>query len=134
MTKPYSEQEDVGLAAVSPACEKDVCVHPVLGVVARTLIQGRRFAIVTHVDPDGDGIGSMLALGEVLKDAGKEAVLLTTEPVGLPYRLLHGADGIVQHLQTGPSFDAALVLDCGDLSRLDGHRESVRADPSPGQY
>ncbi len=124
MTKPYSEQEGVRLAAVTPACETDACVHT-LGDVVRTLIQGRRFVIVTHVDPDGDGIGSMLALGEVLKEAGKEAVLLTSEPVGLPYRLLQGADGIVQHFQGEKAFDAALVLDCGDLSRLDGLRGPI---------
>jgi phosphoesterase RecJ-like protein len=125
LTKPYFEQEEVRLAAVSPACERDASV-PDLGVVARTLIRGRRFVIVTHMDPDGDGIGSMLALGEVLKGAGKEAVLLTTEPVGLPYSLLNGAERIVQHLQTEPPFDAALVLDCGELARLDGLRGSVR--------
>jgi phosphoesterase RecJ-like protein len=125
LTKPYFEQEDDRLAVVSPARENDAEV-PALGGVALTLIQGRRFVIVTHMDPDGDGIGSMLALGEVLKDAGKEAVLLTTEPVGLPYRLLHGAGRIVQHLQTELPFDAALVLDCGELSRLGGLKGSVR--------
>jgi phosphoesterase RecJ-like protein len=125
LTEPNFEQQNVRLATVSRASEKDACV-PAFDRVARTLIQGRRFVIVTHLDPDGDGIGSMLALGEVLKGAGKEAVLLTTEPVGFPYRLLHGAERIVQHLQTGPSFDAAVVLDCGELSRLNGLSSFVR--------
>jgi phosphoesterase RecJ-like protein len=125
LTKPNFEQEDLRLAAASPACEKDACVSD-LGGVARALIQGGRFVIVTHMDPDGDGIGSMLALGEVLKSAGKEAVLLTTEPIGLPYSLFHGAERIVQYLQPGSPFDAALVLDCGELSRLDGLRGSIR--------
>jgi phosphoesterase RecJ-like protein len=125
LTEPYFEQQDVRRAAVSPVCEQDACV-PAFDRVARTLIQGRRFVIVTHMDPDGDGIGSMLALGDVLKGAGKEAVLLTTKPVGLPYRLLHGAERIVQHLQTDASFDAAVVLDCGELSRLNGLSGFVR--------
>jgi phosphoesterase RecJ-like protein len=124
LTESYSEQGAGSLASASPARERGAGV-PDLGVVARTLVQGRRFVIVTHMDPDGDGIGSMLALGEVLTRAGKEAVLLTTEPVGLPYTLLQGAEGIVQRFQAEPPFDAALVLDCGELSRLDGLREPV---------
>ena len=47
-----------------------------LGKIAAVLAEGKRFLLMTHKDPDGDGLGSMLALGKSLSDAGKEVALL----------------------------------------------------------
>jgi bifunctional oligoribonuclease and PAP phosphatase NrnA len=44
----------------------------------------RRFLLTTHIRPDGDGLGSILALGEVLRLQGKEVRLVI--PSSLPYR------------------------------------------------
>ena len=89
-----------------------------MGEIAAVLAQGRRFLIMTHKDPDGDGIGSMLALGRSLSKAGKEAVLMTQEPVSPPLNLLKGAQNIRESLPSGGGFDAAVVLDCAERSRL----------------
>ena len=48
----------------------------------------RRFVLTTHVNPDGDGIGSQLALYHHLKGLGKEAHILNPSPLPDHYRFL----------------------------------------------
>jgi bifunctional oligoribonuclease and PAP phosphatase NrnA len=93
--------------------------------IAETLRIGIRFLITTHIDPDADGIGSMLGLGGSLMNQGKEVVMLTHEPVPAPLSFLPGADEIVQSFAKDDHFDAVLVLDCGDAERLGPHQDIV---------
>jgi len=76
------------------------------------------FLLMTHKDPDADGIGSMLALGKALANAGKTVVLLTEKPVHSPVNLLKGNDRIVHELDFEPKFEAVILLDCGDADRV----------------
>ncbi len=73
--------------------------------------------MVTHKDPDLDGISSMLALDKALLDAGKEVICFTEEPLSGYFSPLKGSERIVQHVDPGKPFDVALVLDCGALER-----------------
>jgi phosphoesterase RecJ-like protein len=91
---------------------------------------GSRFLMTTHVDPDADGIGSMLALGGALERQGKKTILLIEEPLVSPLNLLPGADRIVQSFDTELEFDAILALDCGDPKRLGAHRSLLERDES----
>jgi len=74
--------------------------------------------MTTHVDPDADGIGSMLGLGASLRRAGKQTIMVTQEPLEAPLNLLPGADRIVQAFSADRQFDALFVLDCGELQRM----------------
>ena len=78
---------------------------------------GTRFLISTHVNPEGDAIGSVLALGLALKGLNKEVHVLTEDPVPESLLFLPGAGGIV-HEAPGGAFDIAFALDCGDRERL----------------
>jgi phosphoesterase RecJ-like protein len=89
-----------------------------LGKISAVLSEGKRFLLMTHKDPDGDGIGSMLALGKSLSDAGKEVSILAQNPIPPPLNLLKGADKIVNILDVDGDFDAAVALDCAERSRL----------------
>ena len=91
-----------------------------LNRIVSTLRDGKSFLLTTHMDPDVDGIGSMLALGRALHDANKDVVLLTEKPVLPPYNRLRGADRIVQCLDSEIEFDAVVVLDCAQIERLGG--------------
>jgi bifunctional oligoribonuclease and PAP phosphatase NrnA len=86
--------------------------------ISAALRKAHQFLIVTHEHPDTDGIGSMLALGKSLSDAGKEATLLTQEPLRPPLSLLQGAARVVTRLEPGRVFDAVVVLDCAQRERL----------------
>lgn len=111
---------DTTIFPSSPAWDQTVAE-----VVTLLKDQGR-FLLVTHIDPDADGIGSMLALGERLSDAGKEAVLWIPEPLDGPLNLLQGANRIV-HSHPGGGFDVVVVLDCAEIRRL-----GPLADPLSG--
>ena len=107
----------------------------VVNSIANVLSKGRSFLLMTHKDPDTDAIGSLLAIGKALLDAKKEVVLLTEKPVPAVYRLLRGADKIVQGFDSRKNFDAVVVLDCADIERigcfpgcLEGHRPLINVD------
>lgn len=92
--------------------------------VAGVLSEGHRFLMMTHEDPDVDGLGSMLALGKSLTDLGKEVVILIQKPIQPPLSLLSGAEEMFTLLkpcrvsESERKFDAVLALDCAERERL----------------
>lgn len=88
-----------------------------LNELARILREERRFVITTHKHPDGDGLGSMLALGRSLQLAGKETVLVTEEPIISPFDRLSGAERAVQRYSADGGSETLVLLDCADLDR-----------------
>jgi phosphoesterase RecJ-like protein len=76
------------------------------------------FAIFSHVDPDGDALGSSLALAWALRERGRGAVVINESPVPQNLRFLPGAETIRRPSQFQRPFDAALVLDCSSLERI----------------
>lgn len=106
-----------------------------LNRIATVLKEEKCFLLVTHNDPDLDGIGSMLALGKALLNEGKDVVVLTGKPVSAPFSLLKGSERIVQSFDSEIDFDAVVVLDCGEIKRLscfhkfiEGHKFLVNID------
>lgn len=82
------------------------------------LIENRhRFAITTHIKPDGDGVGSSLGLYWLLKSLGKDVEVMVRGEVPSAYRSLPGADQIQDISAIEPNYDAVFVIECSDLSR-----------------
>lgn len=80
---------------------------------------GHRFVLSGHVMPDGDSLGSVLALGEVLEEMGKEVTMLCYDPVPDNYTFLPGAGKLLTgDRQLGGNYDAFIVLDCSVPDRL----------------
>ncbi len=82
------------------------------------LRRGQRFALMLHVRPDGDSIGSSLALGLALRRLGKTAVLVRADDLPANLLFLPGIEEFVHYSEVGGEFDAAVFLDCGDLDRI----------------
>lgn len=57
----------------------------------------QRFLVTTHKSPEGDAIGSAVALKEFLKDLGKDVVMVNYDPVPPPYRFLDDFKGVWIH-------------------------------------
>ncbi|MCX5642790.1 MAG: bifunctional oligoribonuclease/PAP phosphatase NrnA [Candidatus Omnitrophica bacterium] len=83
----------------------------------------RSFFITSHLSPDGDAIGSEIALYFFLKAKGKQAVIVNDEPVPAGYRFLEGSE-IIQPLadfkrrpRFRDSFEAAVFLECSSKYR-----------------
>jgi len=86
--------------------------------IAEIINAGSRFLIASHVRPDGDSIGSVLALYHMLKDRGKESVVYSQDKTPDVYSFLPGTEVIVHRLEQGMSFDAVVLLDCSDIDRV----------------
>jgi len=76
------------------------------------------FLVGSHVNPEGDAIGSILALGLVLKGLGKRVQVLNQDPTPEVLSFLPGAEEIIHQAPKNVPFDVALALDCGDKARL----------------
>jgi phosphoesterase RecJ-like protein len=85
--------------------------------ILEVLRQGEQFLVCSHARPDGDAIGSMLAMGMFLEQLGKRAELLSADPVPNIYRGLAGSEGIRTVECVSGSYDAAIVLECDGLER-----------------
>jgi phosphoesterase RecJ-like protein len=87
----------------------------------RRIRQGNRFLLTSHVNPDGDAIGSELGLARLLRGLGKGAVVWNRDATPSLYRPLPGSDRI--HVGEEPPagfpdrFDAIVVLECPSLDR-----------------
>jgi len=92
----------------------------ILDDIATIVKRGKRFFLASHKDPDGDAIGSLLALGEALMLSGKEVVLFNEGPIADSMAFLAGSEKIVDRFNPESEFDALFVLDCGTLERLGG--------------
>lgn len=95
-------------------------------------IQTRRhFVIASHYRPDGDAIGSTLALGLALCALGKQAELWNEDPVPARYAFLPGADLIQPPSPALPDgTDAFICVDTGDLKRI-GDTAAARFAEAP---
>lgn len=80
--------------------------------------KGKRFLIVSHVNPEGDAIGSLIALALVLKQMGKDVVAYLEDPVPDLFAFLPGIDIVTHKLGGEVPFDATFALDCGQVERF----------------
>lgn len=93
-------------------------MNPALEKIASVLKAAERVLIVTHVYPDGDALGSQLALGNIMEELGKVVVLFGEEKVSHLYDFLPGSGRIATDPPDGRRFDCIVALDCGDALRL----------------
>lgn len=74
------------------------------------------FLLICHERPDGDSIGSMLALGEILESYGKRVCLVSKDPVPPVFAFLPGAHKIKNDFLIG-NYETIILLDNGDFRR-----------------
>lgn len=84
--------------------------------VEKIIKDNQKFLIGAHINPDGDAIGSTLALGALLKHFGKEVVMYNRDRVPDNLRFLKGFDQIVKTIPSNP-FDVAIMVDCASKDR-----------------
>jgi bifunctional oligoribonuclease and PAP phosphatase NrnA len=79
--------------------------------------RGHRFVVASHQRPDGDAIGSAMAMALALRAMGKHATVVTD---GIPPVFLQpfpDVAGIQITPEVTDAFDAALIMECSELSR-----------------
>ncbi|MBZ5509380.1 MAG: bifunctional oligoribonuclease/PAP phosphatase NrnA [Acidobacteriia bacterium] len=89
-----------------------------LAQVLQEIDQRRRFLVTSHARPDGDAIGSTLALVQILRKMGKSAQAVLGDSVPVIYKPLPCSESIVHSNQVnGDDYDAAIVLECESIQR-----------------
>jgi phosphoesterase RecJ-like protein len=92
--------------------------HPqVLDKIIEQIEQSRRLCVVGHIRPDGDCIGSQLAVTLALRDLGKNVVCWNQDPVPDKYAFMD-PDKLVQAPRRGQRFDTVIATDCASYERL----------------
>jgi phosphoesterase RecJ-like protein len=85
--------------------------------------------IASHSEPDGDAVGSLIALGLALGKLRKKVTLYNESPIPAVYSFLPKVERIVRHIKKTNTYDVVIILDCGDLSRIGEVFESVKRIP-----
>jgi phosphoesterase RecJ-like protein len=84
--------------------------------VVEALRPAKSVAIVSHRDPDGDTIGSAVALGLALESLGKKVTLHCADPVPSSFAFLRGTDRIRSDVPD-TDVDVIVTVDLGDIAR-----------------
>lgn len=85
--------------------------------VATAIRERHSFILTSHARPDGDAVGSQLALALALDALGKSVRLVNRDPVPTPYRAFPGVDRITLARHVDSPADAVVVLECSELTR-----------------
>jgi phosphoesterase RecJ-like protein len=98
-----------------------------LAEIGGVLRAHQRFAVLSHVRPDGDALGSQLALALVLERLGKHVTVWNEDGLLDKYNFLPGGARLTRPPREPQDFDVALALDTATQNRLGTAGESVRS-------
>ncbi len=87
-------------------------------MIAGRLAKAQRFAVVSHINPDGDAVGSVLGMGLALEQAGKQVWMALCHGVPPDFRFLPGAERIGLAIPEDVPIDMVIAVDAGDRERL----------------
>lgn len=95
--------------------------------LAKIVAESNRIAITSHINPDGDSIGSILGLGLALKQKYENVDIFITDTLPSRYDFLPGSEYIKHyHDVKDKEFDLFFVLDCGDEDRIGSSIELLK--------
>lgn len=91
-----------------------------LNNIIEKIKSSKKSLVLSHQNPDGDTLGSMLALGALLKKSGHVVDHVISDPVPEIYKFLPYTNlvKIPEDRELQSSFDLAFSLDCGSIKRL----------------
>ncbi len=104
--------------------------------ICEEILRHQRVIVTSHTRPDGDSVGSSLALAWALRELGIEARVIHRDRPPLQLAEFPGVEDVEVGETLPPGIDAVVVLECGDLARtgltgFDGHAV-INIDHHPG--
>jgi bifunctional oligoribonuclease and PAP phosphatase NrnA len=110
------------MCVISDKQKEDVLVDQFNRLISSLLEVSGPILVVTHVQPDGDALGSLLALGSILTSFGKAVRCAVSSPIDTRYHFLPAFSLIESEFVCKANelsqFAMIVVLDCGDLKRV----------------
>ncbi|MGI8481615.1 MAG: DHH family phosphoesterase, partial [Chthoniobacterales bacterium] len=95
--------------------------------IGRALREHERFAVLSHVRPDGDALGSQLALGLSLEQLGKNVTIWNEDGMLEKYSFMAGGERLNNPPIAPQDFDVAIALDTATQNRLGTAGAAVRS-------
>src|SRR3954449_5876897 len=89
-----------------------------LPLAVAALRPAARVLITMHRGPDGDALGSALALACTLRDLGREVTVYNPDELPYNFRFLSGAAKVAKSLPAEAAFDVTVATDAGSFERL----------------
>jgi len=80
-----------------------------------------KFLLTTHENPDGDALGSLVAMNGILQELGKDTIMFMREtefPLPYEYRYLLAEDGAIHSEPDDLAERTVIYLDCGSFERM----------------
>ena len=96
-----------------------------LDEILKKINETEKILIVTHESPDGDAIGSALAVKFILQKIGKTPIVLIPK-MAKAFEFLPGTEDIVS--ESEEKFELAISVDCSDSKRIAGRETFEKAD------
>ncbi|HJP17790.1 MAG TPA: bifunctional oligoribonuclease/PAP phosphatase NrnA, partial [Nitrospinota bacterium] len=97
----------------------------------KVIKENQKFVITTHINPDGDGLGSEIAFFHLLKNLGKEVSLINQDPPPVTYSFLDKKGNFCvysreSHHEIFKSADVFLAIDLSSPDRLGAVEEELK--------
>jgi bifunctional oligoribonuclease and PAP phosphatase NrnA len=86
--------------------------------IIQQLKNSRSVLIASHVNPDGDAIGSLLAMGLALDALNIKATLYNESDIPTVYRFMPEIKRIQNQISRVHAYETAIILDCSNLDRI----------------
>jgi phosphoesterase RecJ-like protein len=89
-------------------------------MIVEHLKTSKNILLATHIRPDGDALGSMIAMGLALAAYGKSITLYNESKTPAGYRFLPSIEWIEHHIdrEALERYDTLIILDCGNIHRI----------------
>ncbi len=103
-----------------------------LSKVLAAIRRHKKFLVTAHVDPEGDAVGSQLAMASLLRRMGKKAVMIDEDPPPASCMFLPRINSITLYKDLkgkgAGKFDCAVILDCPTIERTGRVKELIGKD------
>jgi len=102
---------------------------PTTRAIQNAINDAKHIAVITHIGPDGDAIGSLSAMGLALAKFGKQPTLLCDDNVPERFRYMALTEQVQRPKENGYRSDLVVALDCGDEQRMGQSFAALAGEP-----
>ncbi len=91
--------------------------------------QAKTIVMFTHVGPDGDALGALTAMGQVLAAINKQITMVVDSPIPPRFAYLPLIEDVQSKVDSAAEFDLIITLDCGDERRMGKPFDQLKYKP-----
>ncbi|MBW2565039.1 MAG: DHH family phosphoesterase [Deltaproteobacteria bacterium] len=102
----------------------------IINQIINQLLSSNHVLLASHTNPDGDAVGSTIAMGLLLSTTDKKITLYNESLIPAVYRFLPRVEMIENSINTANDFDTAIILDCSNLQRIGTAASIINDIPS----